>query len=186
MPLLNIDKSVSSPSHRRWNSSSRPKKVKYIFHLLLVCCFSCPILKPQSNYCHCFFLFFFAWKSVDPDFYSKNLLMLGKTYLAMKDKDKALMWLAKAKAYPGRTHEDKEVQQPPKCLQSNAAPTSMLTAHLSLPTGAKRSRRPLEEVGMKLQGERLLFRLDGWSSALITAQGLQSRTQTQKDSSPTA
>lgn len=48
---------------------------------------------------------------MDPDFYSTNLLMLGKTYLALKDKDKALFWLAKARDYPGRTHEDKEVQQ---------------------------------------------------------------------------
>lgn len=36
--------------------------------------------------------------------------MLGKTYLGLKDKDKALLWLAKAKDYPGRTHEDKEVE----------------------------------------------------------------------------
>lgn len=36
--------------------------------------------------------------------------MLGKTYLAMKDKQKALLWLSKAKDYPARTSEDKEVQ----------------------------------------------------------------------------
>lgn len=47
--------------------------------------------------------------SVDPNFYSKNLLMLGKTYMAMKDKQKSLFWLSKAKDYPGRTEEDKEV-----------------------------------------------------------------------------
>lgn len=47
--------------------------------------------------------------SVDPNFYSKNLLMLGKTYMAMKDKQKALLWLSKAKDYPARTEEDKEV-----------------------------------------------------------------------------
>lgn len=47
---------------------------------------------------------------VDPDFYSKNLLMLGKTYMVMKDKQKALHWLTKAKEYPARTLEDKEVR----------------------------------------------------------------------------
>lgn len=52
------------------------------------------------------YVFFF---SVDPNFYSKNLLMLGKTYMAMKDKEKALLWLTKAKEYPGHTLEDKEV-----------------------------------------------------------------------------
>lgn len=35
--------------------------------------------------------------------------MLGKTYMAMKDKQKALLWLNKAKDYPTRTEEDKEV-----------------------------------------------------------------------------
>lgn len=36
--------------------------------------------------------------------------MLGKTYLAMKDKENALLWLRRAKGYPARTHEDKEVK----------------------------------------------------------------------------
>uniref|UniRef100_A0A3Q0R1G1 Regulator of microtubule dynamics protein 1 n=1 Tax=Amphilophus citrinellus TaxID=61819 RepID=A0A3Q0R1G1_AMPCI len=40
--------------------------------------------------------------------YEENLLMLGKTYLAMKDKEKALLWLTKAKEYPAHTLEDKE------------------------------------------------------------------------------
>lgn len=35
--------------------------------------------------------------------------MLGKTYMVMKDKEKALLWLRKAKDYPARTLEDKEV-----------------------------------------------------------------------------
>lgn len=35
--------------------------------------------------------------------------MLGKTYMAMKDKEKALRWLTKAKEYPAHTLEDKEV-----------------------------------------------------------------------------
>uniref|UniRef100_A0A671Z1W5 Regulator of microtubule dynamics protein 1 n=1 Tax=Sparus aurata TaxID=8175 RepID=A0A671Z1W5_SPAAU len=53
--------------------------------------------------------FFLKAEEVDPNFYSKNLLMLGKTYMAMKDKEKALLWLTKAKDYPAHTQEDKEV-----------------------------------------------------------------------------
>ncbi|XP_053268775.1 regulator of microtubule dynamics protein 1 [Pleuronectes platessa] len=55
--------------------------------------------------------FFLKAEEVDPDFYSKNLLMLGKTYSAMKDKEKALMWLTKAKEYPAHTLEDKDVHK---------------------------------------------------------------------------
>uniref|UniRef100_A0A8C4HKJ4 Regulator of microtubule dynamics protein 1 n=1 Tax=Dicentrarchus labrax TaxID=13489 RepID=A0A8C4HKJ4_DICLA len=64
---------------------------------------------PTSTYEEsCAFLYFF---SVDPNFYSKNLVMLGKTYMAMNDKQKALLWLTKAKEYPPHTHEDKEVHK---------------------------------------------------------------------------
>ncbi|XP_036934452.1 regulator of microtubule dynamics protein 1 [Acanthopagrus latus] len=55
--------------------------------------------------------FFLKAEEVDPNFYSKNLLMLGKTYMAMKDKEKALLWLTKAKEYPAHTQEDKEVHK---------------------------------------------------------------------------
>ncbi|XP_038147968.1 regulator of microtubule dynamics protein 1 [Cyprinodon tularosa] len=55
--------------------------------------------------------FFLKAEEVDPDFYSKNLLMLGKTYMSMRDKEKALLWLTKAKQYPARTLEDKEVHK---------------------------------------------------------------------------
>ncbi|KAE8280070.1 Regulator of microtubule dynamics protein 1 [Larimichthys crocea] len=55
--------------------------------------------------------FFLKAEEVDPNFYSKNLLMLGKTYMAMKDQQKALLWLTKAKEYPARTLEDKEVHK---------------------------------------------------------------------------
>ena len=47
--------------------------------------------------------------SVKPGFYSKNLLMLGKTYLALKDKENAHLWLTKARDYRPITTEDKEV-----------------------------------------------------------------------------
>lgn len=55
--------------------------------------------------------FFLKAENVDPNFYSKNLLMLGRTYLAMNDKEKAKLWFTKAKEYPPITHEDKEVHK---------------------------------------------------------------------------
>ncbi|KAM3593360.1 uncharacterized protein V6R79_011063 [Siganus canaliculatus] len=55
--------------------------------------------------------FFLKAEEVDPNFYSKNLLMVGKSYMAMKDKEKALHWLTKAKEYPAHTQEDKETHK---------------------------------------------------------------------------
>uniref|UniRef100_A0A3P8ZFN9 Regulator of microtubule dynamics protein 1 n=1 Tax=Esox lucius TaxID=8010 RepID=A0A3P8ZFN9_ESOLU len=55
--------------------------------------------------------FFLKAEEVDPNFYSMNLLMLGKTYLAMKDTEKAVHWLSKAKEYPPHTEEDKQVHK---------------------------------------------------------------------------
>ncbi|XP_037612367.1 regulator of microtubule dynamics protein 1 isoform X1 [Sebastes umbrosus] len=55
--------------------------------------------------------FFLKAEDVDPNFYSKNLLMLGKTYMGMKDKEKALLYLTKAREYPAHTLEDKEVHK---------------------------------------------------------------------------
>ncbi|XP_078137370.1 regulator of microtubule dynamics protein 1 [Sander vitreus] len=56
-------------------------------------------------------VFFLKAEEVDPNFYSKNLLMLGKTYMGMKDQKKALLYLTKAKEYPAHTLEDKEVHK---------------------------------------------------------------------------
>ncbi|KPP62629.1 hypothetical protein Z043_119175 [Scleropages formosus] len=47
--------------------------------------------------------------TMDPNFYSKNLVMLGKTYLMLKDKEKAVLWLTRARDYPPRSEEDKQV-----------------------------------------------------------------------------
>lgn len=55
--------------------------------------------------------YFLKAEAVDPNFYSMNLLMLGKTYLRMNDKENAKLWLTKAKEYPPLTHEDKEVHK---------------------------------------------------------------------------
>lgn len=48
--------------------------------------------------------------TVDPNFYSKNLLLLGKTYLKLNNKKLAAFWLVKAKGYPAHTEEDKQIQ----------------------------------------------------------------------------
>ncbi|MGH0141787.1 UNVERIFIED_CONTAM: hypothetical protein FKN15_074612 [Acipenser sinensis] len=39
----------------------------------------------------------------------KNLLMLGKSYMMLKDQKSSLLWLSKAKDYPAHTEEDKQV-----------------------------------------------------------------------------
>ncbi|XP_049638103.1 regulator of microtubule dynamics protein 1 [Suncus etruscus] len=49
-------------------------------------------------------------EQVDPNFYSKNLLLLGKTYLKLNNKKLAAFWLMKAKDYPAHTEEDKKIQ----------------------------------------------------------------------------
>ncbi|KAF4022499.1 hypothetical protein G4228_014343 [Cervus hanglu yarkandensis] len=53
---------------------------------------------------------FFFLCTVDPNFYSKNLLLLGKTYLKLHNRKLAAFWLTKAKDHPAHTEEDKQVQ----------------------------------------------------------------------------
>nr|XP_020144288.1 regulator of microtubule dynamics protein 1 [Microcebus murinus] len=53
--------------------------------------------------------YFHRADTVDPNFYSKNLLLLGKTYLKLHNKKLAAFWLMKAKDYPPHTEEDKQV-----------------------------------------------------------------------------
>uniref|UniRef100_A0A8C6QZV2 Regulator of microtubule dynamics protein 1 n=1 Tax=Nannospalax galili TaxID=1026970 RepID=A0A8C6QZV2_NANGA len=52
----------------------------------------------------------FANPPMDPNFYSKNLLLLGKTYLKLNNKKLAAFWLIKAKDHPAHTEEDKQIQ----------------------------------------------------------------------------
>ncbi|XP_004842025.1 regulator of microtubule dynamics protein 1 isoform X1 [Heterocephalus glaber] len=54
--------------------------------------------------------YFHRAEQVDPNFYSKNLLLLGKTYLKLNNKKLAALWLMKAKDYPAHTEEDKQIQ----------------------------------------------------------------------------
>uniref|UniRef100_A0A8C1N4F7 Regulator of microtubule dynamics protein 1 n=1 Tax=Cyprinus carpio TaxID=7962 RepID=A0A8C1N4F7_CYPCA len=55
--------------------------------------------------------FFLKAEEVDPNFYSKNLLMLGKTYMMLSDVQRATLWLTKARDYPAVTEEDKQVHK---------------------------------------------------------------------------
>ncbi|XP_060631548.2 regulator of microtubule dynamics protein 1 isoform X1 [Anolis sagrei] len=50
-------------------------------------------------------------EDVEPNFYSKNLLFLGKTYMKLNNKKMALLWLTKAKERVSHTEEDKQVQK---------------------------------------------------------------------------
>ncbi|XP_025056011.1 regulator of microtubule dynamics protein 1, partial [Alligator sinensis] len=60
---------------------------------------------PSSTYEEALHYFQMAEKA-EPNFYSKNLLYLGKTYLKLNNKKMALLWLTKAKEYPAHTEED--------------------------------------------------------------------------------
>ncbi|XP_064240415.1 regulator of microtubule dynamics protein 1 isoform X2 [Aotus nancymaae] len=55
-------------------------------------------------------VYFHRAEQVDPNFYSKNLLLLGKTYLKLHNKKLAALWLTKARDYPAHTEEDKQIQ----------------------------------------------------------------------------
>ncbi|XP_029447472.1 regulator of microtubule dynamics protein 1 isoform X2 [Rhinatrema bivittatum] len=63
--------------------------------------------------------YFLKAEKVAPNFYSQNLLSLGKTYLQLKDKINARFWLTKAKDYPAHTEDDKEVQKEAAQLLKN-------------------------------------------------------------------
>ncbi|XP_004697785.1 regulator of microtubule dynamics protein 1 [Echinops telfairi] len=64
---------------------------------------------PSSTYEEALHYFHKA-EQVDPNFYSKNLLLLGKTYLKLQNKKLAAFWLMKAKDYPAHTEDDKQIQ----------------------------------------------------------------------------
>uniref|UniRef100_A0A8D0HSD7 Regulator of microtubule dynamics protein 1 n=1 Tax=Sphenodon punctatus TaxID=8508 RepID=A0A8D0HSD7_SPHPU len=65
---------------------------------------------PSSTYEKALHYFHMAEKA-EPNFYSKNLLFLGKTYMKLDNRKMALLWLMKAKDYPAHTEEDKQVQR---------------------------------------------------------------------------
>ncbi|XP_076330899.1 regulator of microtubule dynamics protein 1-like isoform X3 [Tachypleus tridentatus] len=60
---------------------------------------------------------------LDPDFYSMNLLMLGKTYLKLNNKEKAVQFLKRAKEYPQRTMDDEKAVKEASSLLQNLGAT---------------------------------------------------------------
>ncbi|XP_076234260.1 regulator of microtubule dynamics protein 1 [Calliopsis andreniformis] len=50
-------------------------------------------------------------EKVDPNFYSHNLLMLGKTYLKLNNKEEALKYLKRAMEYPAKNDDDHNAKQ---------------------------------------------------------------------------
>ncbi|XP_002759091.1 regulator of microtubule dynamics protein 1 isoform X1 [Callithrix jacchus] len=64
---------------------------------------------PSSTYEEAL-VYFHRAEQVDPNFYSKNLFLLGKTYLKLHNKKLAALWLTKARDYPAHTEEDKQIQ----------------------------------------------------------------------------
>ncbi|XP_033217577.1 regulator of microtubule dynamics protein 1-like [Belonocnema kinseyi] len=55
--------------------------------------------------------FFDKAETVDPNFYSQNLLMLAKTYLKLQKKEEALKYLKKTSEFPAKTDEDQQAKQ---------------------------------------------------------------------------
>ncbi|KAJ8670340.1 hypothetical protein QAD02_001599 [Eretmocerus hayati] len=55
-------------------------------------------------------LYFEKAEQVDPNFYSHNLLMLGKTYLKLDKREDALKYLKMASDYPAKTDDDQEAK----------------------------------------------------------------------------
>jgi len=50
-------------------------------------------------------------EKIDPNFYSRNLLMLGKTCLKLNRKEDAIKYLKKAAEFPAKNDEDQEAKQ---------------------------------------------------------------------------
>ncbi|KZC11200.1 PREDICTED: regulator of microtubule dynamics protein 1-like [Dufourea novaeangliae] len=55
--------------------------------------------------------YFLRAEEVEPNFYSHNLLMLGKSYLKLNQKDEALKYLKMAVEYPAKNDDDHTAKQ---------------------------------------------------------------------------
>lgn len=55
--------------------------------------------------------YFLEAEKINPGFYSMNLLMIGKTYLRLKEAELAKLYLTRAREYPVRTEDDKKAHQ---------------------------------------------------------------------------
>ncbi|KAJ9581839.1 hypothetical protein L9F63_003908 [Diploptera punctata] len=73
---------------------------------------------PSSSFEEALFYFNKA-EEVEPNFYSQNLLMLGKTYLQLKKEEKARYYLKLASNYPPRTDDDLQARKEAADLLKN-------------------------------------------------------------------
>uniref|UniRef100_A0A0P4ZMJ9 Regulator of microtubule dynamics protein 1 n=2 Tax=Daphnia magna TaxID=35525 RepID=A0A0P4ZMJ9_9CRUS len=94
------------------------------FHLLGYWCFSVAELPwlqrqiastlfakpPVSSYEEAL-QYFLRAEEVEPNFYSTNLLMIGKTYLRLKNREKAIVYLTGARDYAVASSKDLETKQ---------------------------------------------------------------------------
>ncbi|XP_050478942.1 regulator of microtubule dynamics protein 1-like isoform X1 [Bombus huntii] len=55
--------------------------------------------------------YFETAEEIDPNFYSQNLLMLGKTYLKLNQKELATKYLKMALDYPAKNEDDRDAKQ---------------------------------------------------------------------------
>lgn len=65
---------------------------------------------PKSTYEEALSYFLDA-ENIDPDFYSMNLLMIGKTYLRLENSKMALLYLTRARDYMVKTEDDKNAHK---------------------------------------------------------------------------
>lgn len=65
---------------------------------------------PSSSYYEAY-SFFAKAEEVQPNFYSMNLLMMGKVSMKIGDTEMAIQCLTKARDYPQKTEDDKEAHQ---------------------------------------------------------------------------
>ncbi|PBC34449.1 regulator of microtubule dynamics protein 1 isoform X1 [Apis cerana] len=58
-------------------------------------------------------------EEIEPNFYSQNLLMLGKTHLKLNNKEKALKYLKMTVDYPAKNDDDRNAKQEAQKLLKN-------------------------------------------------------------------
>lgn len=63
--------------------------------------------------------YFETAEEIDPNFYSQNLLMLGKTYLKLNQKVQALKYLKMTVEYPAKNEDDRDAKQEAQKLLKN-------------------------------------------------------------------
>ncbi|KAK1132705.1 hypothetical protein K0M31_014085 [Melipona bicolor] len=63
--------------------------------------------------------YFETAEEIDPNFYSQNLLMLGKTYIKLNQKDQALKYLKMTVEYPAKNEDDRDAKQEAQKLLKN-------------------------------------------------------------------